>query len=610
MPPKRNTKTKSQQPSQPDEAKVEETKAEEAKVEATEADEAKVEESKAEEAKVDNTKEESEEEKMETEQDPAEAAPNADSNTEDEKMEDTEGEASAESKDEKEDDGQKSPPKKRGRAAKKAPAPPKETEPKTGRGRKRKTSEADETSGGPSAPPTPSKKGGKTKGLSLSYEDFINKSNLGDRVLSCGEGEQLGHPGRTTTKKPRKVDIVEEDEMKIVQVVAGGVHSLLLTDDNRIFSCGINEKGTVPAEGVERDGSTDEFAEIKLADLVPNFADEHGKVVMMTAGASFSAALTDKGSVIAWGNLRDQSGEVNVHPLLHEMKEKPVVIIHRRNKVIAKIAAGENHLAMLSHDGHIFTFGDGSMGQLGRTTRTGTIRSRYMVDGSGDALQVKVLDKKYKELLFKDIHAAGYWTAAISVTDTVYTFGLNNFGHLGTPFDKTLREEEEQVAGAGDVAPQEDDRDFKVCKPTEADAYGKRNYTHMAGVQHIVARSADGEVFAIGKNTDNALGLGTWTGNDDTAHWRYTTLQKVEKLNTKMSGCSAKLGASIAWDEDGNAFGWGCDTSGQLGLGIKDDDDKVVSEPSPISSAHLDGYKIISVSVADNHSLFLAKKVE
>lgn len=31
------------------------------------------------------------------------------------------------------------------------------------------------------------------------------------------------------------------------------------------------------------------------------------KVVMMTAGASFSAALTDKGSVIAWGNLRVSS---------------------------------------------------------------------------------------------------------------------------------------------------------------------------------------------------------------------------------------------------------------------------------------------------------------
>lgn len=41
---------------------------------------------------------------------------------------------------------------------------------------------------------------------------------LGDRVLSCGEGEQLGHPARTTTKKPRKIDIVEEENMKIRQV--------------------------------------------------------------------------------------------------------------------------------------------------------------------------------------------------------------------------------------------------------------------------------------------------------------------------------------------------------------------------------------------------------
>lgn len=28
------------------------------------------------------------------------------------------------------------------------------------------------------------------------------------------------------------------------------------------------------------------------------------QIIMLTAGASFSAALTDKGSVIAWGNLR------------------------------------------------------------------------------------------------------------------------------------------------------------------------------------------------------------------------------------------------------------------------------------------------------------------
>ncbi|VDN37295.1 unnamed protein product, partial [Cylicostephanus goldi] len=52
--------------------------------------------------------------------------------------------------------------------------------------------------------------------VKLSYTDFVTLE-VGQRVLSCGEGEQLGHPGRTTTKKPRKVDIVEDEELQIVQ---------------------------------------------------------------------------------------------------------------------------------------------------------------------------------------------------------------------------------------------------------------------------------------------------------------------------------------------------------------------------------------------------------
>ncbi|KAJ1356881.1 hypothetical protein KIN20_014729 [Parelaphostrongylus tenuis] len=54
---------------------------------------------------------------------------------------------------------------------------------------------------------------------SLSYANYVS-TKVGDRVLSCGDGEQLGHPGRRTTKKPRKVEIVEEEALKIVQVRA------------------------------------------------------------------------------------------------------------------------------------------------------------------------------------------------------------------------------------------------------------------------------------------------------------------------------------------------------------------------------------------------------
>jgi hypothetical protein len=66
-----------------------------------------------------------------------------------------------------------------------------------------------------------------------------------------------------------------------------------------------------------------------------------------------------------------------------------------------------------------------------------------------------------------------------------------------------------------------------------------------------------GELWAIGKNTDNALGLGTWTGNKDAEHWRYDSLQRVQLpagddgKGGRAAGLDATLGASVVWTEDG-----------------------------------------------------------
>lgn len=79
----------------------------------------------------------------------------------------------------------------------------------------------------------------------------------------------------------------------------------------------------------------------------------------------------------------------------------------------------------------------------------------------------------------------------------------------------------------------------------------------------------------MGKNTDNALGLGNWTGKDDQQHWLYDTLQKVD-FDEKIVGVSAKLATSIAWTAEGKAYAWGFDTTGQLGLGLKEEDDEKV----------------------------------
>lgn len=435
---------------------------------------------------------------------------------------------------------------------------------------------------------------GRRKKFQLFGNDFLPRE-VGDRVLSCGEGEQLGHPGRNSTRKPRAIATLPEDK-KVAQVAAGGVHSLVLLEDGSIYSCGINEKGTVPAVEVEAEGSTDKLTPIKFTDEVRR----HGKFVMVTAGASFSAGLTQKGSVVAWGNIRDTSGCIETHKILTEMERRPVVIIHHQHRVIVKIAAGENHLVMLSTSGELLTFGDGSMGQLGRSTRVSVIRSQYMVSETGNSLLVSVKEKgKNKMVIFDEIMAGGYWTAARAIDGRIFVCGLNNFGHLGIATPEINQ----------NAAPGEKEPELRVMRPTVSPAYGGHKFIQLCGVQHMIALDDEGNVYGIGKNTDNALGLGTWTGNSDTEHWKYTKLEKI-KFDTRIVGVAAKLGCSLAWDSEGKAYAWGCDTSGQLGLGIKEDDDeKVVPQPKLITSAHLDGFRVISASIADNHALFLAKKI-
>uniref|UniRef100_A0A915DV37 Regulator of chromosome condensation n=1 Tax=Ditylenchus dipsaci TaxID=166011 RepID=A0A915DV37_9BILA len=428
----------------------------------------------------------------------------------------------------------------------------------------------------------------KKKFAKLNVVDYAPKV-VANRILSCGEGEQIGHPGRTVTRKPRAIDTFPE-ETRFVQVAAGGVHSLVLTEEGKIYSCGVNEKGTVPVVGLEPEGTTDCFSEIKFDESLAKL----GQPVQIAAGASFAAALTKKGSVIAWGNLRDTQGDVTIHQTLAAIQKSPVVIITHKSKVIVKIVAGENHLVMLSNEGDILTFGEGSMGQLGRSARTEHIRSKYMVDSSGRSLKLTVLERG-RFVKFTNVFAGGHWTMGRAEDGRIFACGLNNYGQLGIPIEEEEGQKKHSEANGqadkvqmservGDAAaPANAEADqvgheeaVKVAYLTEAKAFSAdKDWTHISGVQHVCARNADGEVFAVGKNLDNALGLGTWTSI------------------TGAAGVSASLGTSIAWTAGtGQVFGFGYDTVGQLGLNRVEEDEKMVPVPTEITSAHLKDFKM------------------
>jgi len=51
----------------------------------------------------------------------------------------------------------------------------------------------------------------------------------------------------------------------------------VLTTEGAVFSCGINEKGTVPVHGLEAEGSTDRFSEIVFSPEIKRL----GKVLFL-----------------------------------------------------------------------------------------------------------------------------------------------------------------------------------------------------------------------------------------------------------------------------------------------------------------------------------------
>ncbi|CEF62644.1 Regulator of chromosome condensation [Strongyloides ratti] len=422
----------------------------------------------------------------------------------------------------------------------------------------------------------------------MPFDCFIETRK--NSILTCGSGEQIGHGFRMVTRKPRKIEKVFSEN--VIDITAGGVHSVVLTSNGEVYSCGVNENGIIPVDGFfdSTHDSINTFTKLYFNKRIR----DHGKIINIVVGASFTASLTEKGSVLTWGDFRDGGGEMENHKIFDKLRNRVNVLVDfKKEYKIGKIVAGENHLICLSNKGKLFTFGDLSKGQLGRVN--GRYPSRggaFYKDSSGENIKVPNIITKGKDIRFENIFAGGYWSMAIDKNGDVYVCGLNNFDQLGFPTST------------------EKNSDNRLMHFRKSPIFKKKGHkiTHACGMQHIVVRYSNGNIYSIGRNIDNTLGIGSWKGKNDKVNWKSSKLMKI-KFSHKIVGITAAYGCSIAWDINGNAWSWGSDTSGQLGLGIKDDDDKMVPKPRKILSKHLIGKKILKVSIADNHSIFLATDV-
>nr|XP_023017406.1 regulator of chromosome condensation isoform X1 [Leptinotarsa decemlineata]XP_023017407.1 regulator of chromosome condensation isoform X1 [Leptinotarsa decemlineata] len=380
-------------------------------------------------------------------------------------------------------------------------------------------------------------------------------------VTGAGDVGQLGL-GPDVLEKSRPA-LVELNHI-VVDICAGGMHTVCLTKEGKVLTFGCNDEGAL---GRVTDGKEDaefEAGEVELP----------AKVIQVSAGDSHTAALLEDGRVFAWGTFRDSHGNMGMTSSGNE--KLPYEII--KDNIIIKIASGADHIVFLTNHGDVYTCGCAEQGQLGRTSERGS--SRNARNGIGKGQIAKLLHpspislKPSLKLHFDNIWAGTYGTfCKVANSTDIYVFGLNNYNQLG------LKSQNPHFM------------------PTLSKEFSKYKWNLISsGQHHSIGLDEDGKVYAIGRKDYGRLGLGE--GCMDAEEIQLISTLEDKKIKNVACGSAT----SFAVTEDGDLYGWGMGTNGQLGTGEEDD----LEVPTLIKSKQLQDRKVFRVSSGGQHTVILA----
>lgn len=382
-------------------------------------------------------------------------------------------------------------------------------------------------------------------------------------VFTCGQGDVgqlgLGEDVIETTKFKHVAALGN----RIVDARAGGMHTIALDCDGKVWTFGCNDEGALgrPTSNEKDEGT-------------PRTVSLPSAAVAIAAGDSHSAALLDSGDVYAWGAFRDVHGSMGLIMRGREgiaCKEPIKVDV---GETIVDIASGDDHLVILSTSGSVYTMGCGEQGQLGRLSQRSASRDTRQ-GFSALLVPSKVVLKSGASRIWAGYHAT---FALDGASDKMFAWGLNNYGQLG-------------ITGEG--------RKTAIYSPTWCDAFSSRGWSAVAaGQHHTLAVDAAGVAHALGRREYGRLGLGENSGDAE-------VLQPIPKLqNKKCISIAAGTSNSFSVTSEGEVYAWGMGSEGQLGTGASAD----CSEPAHVSPVALASPALtiaLQVSAGGQHSVLL-----
>jgi alpha-tubulin suppressor-like RCC1 family protein len=216
---------------------------------------------------------------------------------------------------------------------------------------------------------------------------------------------QLGTGNYTDTETPVQVTSL----ISVTKLGGRGYHSLAVDANGTVWAWGWNKSGEL---GHDTTGLACPAPLFGTCSNVPVQVVGLTNPLTVTGGGFFSLALMPDHTVMGWGaNNYGELGDAS-----YTQRAAPVhasaVLSH-----VVNISAGWTHAVALTDDGHVWTWGDNSKGEIGNgVTSTTGISVPYEVPGLQNVVGVSGGDS---------------WTGALLADGTVVTWGYNMFGQLG-----------------------------------------------------------------------------------------------------------------------------------------------------------------------------------
>jgi alpha-tubulin suppressor-like RCC1 family protein len=302
------------------------------------------------------------------------------------------------------------------------------------------------------------------------------------------------------------------------------------------FTCALSTTGNAYCWGFNAYGQlgNSSFAQSLVPVAVTTSGVLLGKTLgQITAGNSFTCALSTTGSAYCWG----YDGSGNLGDNLTANSNVPVAVTTAgtpmSGKILTQIGGGYEHSCAVDAAGAAYCWGYNNYGELGNSS-TATSGVPVAVTTAGTPMSGKILT---------GIVSGNYFSCAVDTTGLSYCWGYNNHGQLGN--------------GATSISAQT----TAVAVTVSGALSGVTLIQLTAGESHICALASTGLAYCWGQNSAGQLGN---TSNSDSSTAVAVTTSGVLSGVTLVQ-ISTEYQHTCALDSTGAAYCWGLGTSGQLG---------------------------------------------